>query len=192
MAELTEDRTVLIHTDRARLRALARLRIRRAAYRIAAECELLMDELLRSEHRDWSDAFGRVLLAARKITVLAAPGGTTEVFDAELRPNDQIVEAQRAIVTAIHAVLPAMPQNTGEDAALRSVQVIRELDGGMLTHPEALPPEGAVDDAQAPQANRRARVLITDDDPGILQLLQRTLHRLGHDVTVASDGVEAL
>jgi len=37
-----------------------------------------------------------------------------------------------------------------------------------------------------------ARILIVDDEPGILLLLERMLHKAGHETTLANNGKEAV
>src|SRR3954470_18496921 len=65
-------RTVLLHSQGDAPRERARWRVRLAAYRIAADCEHLLDELTRAGTSSETDAIGRALLAARAVIALTA------------------------------------------------------------------------------------------------------------------------
>src|SRR5262245_53583901 len=116
------DSTLLIQQSDEQRRAQARIRIRRKAYSIAAECELLMDEAMRTEKSNWSDVFGRVLIAVRKIIALTTPGSDATLFDDTLHPTRKLTDAQAEIMEAIRHVSPLA--GAGEDSLLRGVHTI--------------------------------------------------------------------
>jgi CheY-like chemotaxis protein len=171
--------------------ARARWSVRLAAYRLAASCEHLLDELNRLGDTSIADAIGRVLLATRTIIALtAADGGSAEpLFDQSGRPSVRLKDAHRRIVDAIELGLPA---RTGADKAglvTSAVEAIRDQALNLLASFAAETAPVVVPEAGAPA---RARVLIVDDEPLMLNLLQRAVRGLGHDTTTTSDGHEAL
>jgi DNA-binding response OmpR family regulator len=192
------DETIIIGPDDARQRSHLRLRTRQRAFRIAAECELVTDELTRAEDRNWSDAFGRVLLSSRRLIAVTAPGTeATTLFDANMRPTERLKDLQGEILTAVNVLSAAGLGQAGADStALQAVHTVRELalnlfaTGDVAAESFGLP--AAAERPTELSANRRRRVLIVDDDANILLILQRTLQRWGHDVVIAHDGQEAL
>jgi DNA-binding response OmpR family regulator len=194
------DETLIMEPDDGRQRDHMRLRTRRRAYRIAAECELITDELTRSEDRNWSDAFGRVLLSARRLISMTAPGAdpVPPLFDEDRRPGARLKDAQTEILNAINALSAASMGEAGADATvLQALHTIRDLalhlfsttDVAEEQHRNTEP--GSMPAIQL-GADRRARILAVDDDANILILLQRQLQAWGHDVMTAHDGREAL
>jgi signal transduction histidine kinase/CheY-like chemotaxis protein len=47
-------------------------------------------------------------------------------------------------------------------------------------------------EANAPEATRRGRILLIDDEPSVQRALQRLLQRCGHDITLAANGHQGL
>jgi DNA-binding response OmpR family regulator len=120
-----QDDTERIQAGDAQRRTEKRIGARRRAYRIAAECEFLQNELLRSEHRNWADAFGRVLMSARRLIALT-PAGGEDMFDSELRPLPLLKEVQDEILAAVTALVSAVGASRDSPAA-RGDNLIREL-----------------------------------------------------------------
>jgi DNA-binding response OmpR family regulator len=188
------DDTQIITLDDAQLRAEKRIGARRRAYRIAAECEFLQNELLRTEHRNWNDAFGRVLMAARRLIAMT-PAGGEEMFGPDMRPVARIKEVQDEILAAVTSLAAAAAGAPRDDPAARGVHIIRELARQLFTGPEeALHQAGRRSDVSHAPANteRRSSVLAIDDDANILNLLKRSLESWGLDVLTARDGREGL
>src|SRR3954471_6727564 len=79
--------------------AAARLRVRQAAYHLAADCDHLLDELSRLDRPRWTDMLTRTLVATRQLISLTGPGQDpmTTLFDAELRPSARLSEAHRRV-----------------------------------------------------------------------------------------------
>jgi DNA-binding response OmpR family regulator len=188
------DGTLRIAPDDGRRLAERRIGVRRKAFRIAAECELLMNELLLSEQRNWSDAFGSVLGAARRLIALTAPGSDS-MFAADLRPTPRLTEVQSDMLSTINAVGAAAGTQPTDGAAIHGIQVIRELALGMfaLSDEAATRPRDTVKvDEGSIELALREKVLIVDDDPSIARFLQRSLEAWDLAVTTATDGREAL
>ena len=192
--------TLLIRDADDRRRALLRTRLRGAAYRIAAECERLLDELLQSERRSWIEALGLTLVAARRLIALTAPGrdeSTEErAIDDTIRPSPRVLETHAAIVGALQAILPAVPLNADEDIIVRGIHDLRDLAAALLEEEDdhASRPAFTATPSLPPgnRAVRQFRVLVVDDEPLVRELLRRLLTEMGYDVVQAENGRVAL
>jgi serine/threonine protein kinase/FixJ family two-component response regulator len=188
--------TLLMGPDDGRPRSQARLRARHRAYRIAAECELVTDELSRLEHRNWSDAFGRVLLAARRLIALTAPGSESNppLFDAAQRPGQRLLDAQTEILGAVHAVSAAATARLEDETVSRALRTIRRLALGLFDTGDPSVDEPAATPAPSRDSalERKPTVLVVEDDIRILQLLERTLVSWGLEVVTAPNGRDGL
>jgi CheY-like chemotaxis protein len=187
--------TLVIGREEGQPRSLARLRARRRAYGIAAECELLTDELSRLEHRNWSDLFGRVLLVSRRLIALLAPGGDDDtLFDEQLKPKGRLADTHGELVAAVQSITIGGSSGFDNETVARAVQAIRSLATNLFVAEEVLasPKEERKKPVPTTVSERRSRVLVTDDDPGILRILQRTLEGWGLEVLTAGNGQKAL
>jgi len=73
------------------------------------------------------------------------------------------------------------------------VDVVAAAEGDELVmHETALSDGGAGEGPHAPRIQTRARILIADDDPSVLQVLETVLSGDGYQVVKAEDGAAAL
>jgi CheY-like chemotaxis protein len=170
--------------------------LRTIAYRIAADCERLLDELLRSERREWSDAIGKILLIARRLSALAAPGraesGEARAVDDTLKPSMQVREAHDAMVAAFKGIFPAVPMGPGDELIILGLHDLHSQVASLLKE-EAM--VGSTNDTlpeRLPMQGRQTRVLVVDDEQQIRDLLARLLGSMGYEASVAEDGRAAL
>ncbi len=182
---------------------VSRHRLRAAAYRIAADCELMLEELARPERRLWRDAVGAALVAGRQLLALAtgfeAGGEASEAGRQYAELRAQILEPQRRIVESMNSLLGFVPTGADEEMLMQDARTVRDLALG-LGHVDAAEPSGpaahraALPATQAPvdDARRKPRLLIADDDSASRQALRRLLGRLGYDVVDVPDGRAAL
>ena len=90
--------------------------------------------------------------------------------------------------------------DAGVDALVRAARsragaldVTAAAEGDELVVPEAAPDEGTPSDGpRAPKIQTRARILVADDDPAILKVLETVLSGDGYQVTCVPDGAEAM
>ncbi len=187
--------TLQIREAGDRRRALLRHRLRSTAYRIAAECERLLDELHQSERRSWSEALGQILIAARRLIALTAPGaakdGVDRAIDDLVRPSTRVLESHATIIAALNSVLPAVALSTDEDLVIRGLHEIRNLAVELVAEPDVV--TGIIANATITAAPvRRFRVLVVDDEPLVRDLLRRQLTDMGYDVVPVENGHAAL
>jgi DNA-binding response OmpR family regulator len=185
--------TQLIRITEEEMRAEKRAGARKRAYRIVAECEFLMNEMVHSEQRNWSDAFGRVLVAARRLIALTSPGGEP-MFGPDMEPTAQFKDVQADIIAAANAVTVAAASAPRDNIVARGIHSIRELAQHLYTGlEESAPAQASSGVALAPAGpEQRPTVLIVDDDASVLKFLKRSLESWGLDVVTATDGREGL
>src|SRR4051812_40343288 len=114
--------TTRIHVpsnDRARA---ARLRVRQAAYHLAADCDHLLDELSQLDRSAWTEMLTRTLVSTRQLIGLTGPGAeSTTLFDGDLKPSARLVEAHRRVVSAATLIGAASSAPSGEEAMLSGI-----------------------------------------------------------------------
>jgi two-component system cell cycle response regulator len=164
-----------------------RWRSRQIAHRIAADCERLLDELLQSKHSALREGLSNGLIAARTLaSMMVYVEGAPPLFDMTLRPSARVEEAHRRLCDALAFAAPAIPVSPGEDLAIATLAEMHQSAMTMFSGRPAAGP--APDDSKS----ERARVLIVDDEPLMISLLQRAVGSMGHDTITASNGAEAL
>lgn len=172
------DRTVLFSTDPKRAAQL-RHGIRRAVFRIVADCERMLESLNRPDRSDWRDAIWKALIASKELLAL---GGDVE----------RINEPRRRIVDAMARLSAFTATSMEEELLLQDAREIHSLATGLghesvdraTVEQQASPGNGAKRD--------RARVLIVDDEPLLQRVIERMVLALGHDVIIAANGSDGL
>lgn len=197
------DPTILTaDADRRRI-ALALYPLRRAASRIAADCERMLDSLHDSDRKIWRDVIGDALVSSRHLLGVVMqsgdPSDATHVTQRVATLGARVGEPQRRIVDAMTRLLQFVPVNPEEELLLQDARSIRDMAADLFTF-------GARDDpaiascesrrtepgARAAPASGRIRVLVAEDESAVRQVLQRHLTRLGYEVVEAEDGRVAL
>lgn len=141
----------------------------------------------------------------RRLIVRTRSGGSGEVF-LEVIDNGPGIPRQN-VAQIFDPFFTTKDPGRGTGLGLSLVQTLVQTMGGTVrvksrqgrgaTFAVELP--GSVGDhgevgepAIVPSANRRARVLVVDDEPAMRRILSLYLKRIGHVVVEADDGVEAL
>ena len=200
------DRTLLLPADRDRRRiALALYPLRRATYRIAADCERMLETLHHADRTGWRDAVGDALVGSRHLIAIAVQAGdVSDTLHTTQRISTlgaRIKEPQRRIVSAMTRLLQFVPVSPEEELLLEDARGIRDAAEGLLTPKDGgraeLPRDGGGSRASDPAAysdrpRSPARVLVADDEAALRQLLHLHLARLGCDVLEAENGRAAL
>jgi CheY-like chemotaxis protein len=165
----------------------ARWRCRQAAYRIAADCERLLDELLDANVPAVRDALSRSLAAARHLATItgARDHGGPALFDDAGRPSTRLADAKRRLSEALMVDRPPIILSPTEEMAFAAVAEMREAVATLFTADRS-PPNGSRLDSNEPA---QARVLIVDDEPLMITLLQRAVRSMGHE-TVSAPSAE--
>jgi DNA-binding response OmpR family regulator/predicted Ser/Thr protein kinase len=201
MARQTDATLLNVDDDRRRI-AIVLYPLRRSAHRIAADCERLLELLQRPGRDKWRDAAGTALLASRELlSVVAQAGAAADVAKLTQRLTtlgSRIRAPQDRIADAL-AVLLTLPPDSPEDEllledarAVRDVAIHLQVATGRPATPSA-GPHAATPLATATVAPRgRARVMVTDDQHSVRELLRRSLESLDCDVLLAENGREGL
>ena len=159
-----------------------RSELRSAASHIVAFSELVLEEFDKPEE-ELVGTLEQIRVAGRELIDLPVDDATTLVAAVSER-TDRVLAAAAAVRRQL-ALL-------GEDGLLDDVAPIeaaarrvRELVAG----PDPVAPLGS---EPADGSGHPAHVLVVDDDPLMRKVLTRRLERLGHTVTEAKDGRQAL
>ena len=192
-----DDPTLLTPEAKVLASAAQRYRARRAASRIAADCERMLQALNGSSRAAWRDAVGEALVASHMLLALTASG--VEPSAAALPGHHQAIDARarelrERIAMAMSRLLAFLPGADEEKLILEDARDVRELATRWMI-PEA-PARTARGGTPSPAANgpdaHRARVLVTEDSKAIRDTLVRQLSRLGFEVLEASNGREGV
>jgi CheY-like chemotaxis protein/predicted Ser/Thr protein kinase len=195
--------------SKLRTTTLLRRRIRAAAHRIVADCELLLDEASQPDWAHWREAVGEALLAGHQLrgalerTLHASGAVMSREEMAALQALTR--EPQRRVVQAMTNLLSRVPRDLDEELLLADARAIRDVAIRLGSDDTVLMPtirEPAPSDPALRRVERRAsgsiepggspRLLVVDDMPGPRKVLVRVLEHLGYDVIAAPGGLEAL
>src|SRR3954469_14417408 len=125
-------------SDRAR--NTARLRVRQAAFRLAADCDHLLDELSQVDRPGWTQMLTQTLVATRQLVGLTGPThDSASLFDAALNPSARLSDAHRRIMTASNVPGAVMRAEPGEEAMLSAIIAVREAAAQILSGLGGLP-----------------------------------------------------
>jgi CheY-like chemotaxis protein len=163
----------------------ARWRVRLTAFGIAARCEYLLDELLHHSQPNTSEGIGRVLIATRALISLTAPEKPVDsLFDQRGAPSQRMREAQRRIVDALSFDIATRIASARDELVATALDEIRKSARELLATPLPVAAQ-----AMAPPTGR---VLIVDDEPLMIALLQRLVERPGISIVTANNGADGL
>jgi CheY-like chemotaxis protein len=177
--------TLLTETTAERRSVFSLYQLRAAAYRVAADCELMLDSVL-PDHLVWHDAVGKALLASRQMKSQLDPSHDVDWSDAP-RLTALLDTSKQRIIAAIDAILRLNATSAVEEAlqsyARRAREAAREL--GQRAEP-------VVSSGTRRNSGQRPRVLVVDDEKLIRTVLARLLANLGCEVLLAESGEEAV
>jgi CheY-like chemotaxis protein len=188
---VSETTAVIASGNNERLLVVNRLRVRQAANRLQADCEYLLDEATRLDRTSWIDALTRASIAIRQFIALARRDDAGALFSNDLTPSRQAMEAQRRIVSAL---MPSAPETMGsplEEAILLSIVAMRDAASKLLVDVPSARRSSVAELPQDPVAPK-AKVLMVDDQPQLLRVLEKAISNMGHATTTTSSGHEAL
>lgn len=188
---------------------LLRHRVRAAAHRIVADCELLLADTAKPGGRLWRDAVGEALLAGHQLrTVVERRFPSTSValaHDEVSALNAELREPQRRIVQAMTHILGLVPTDLDDELLLGDARAIRDValrlgsdDTAVMRAASGAPATGQPSEQLARGAvsgvadHVAARLLVVDDSEAPRTTLMRLLERLGYEVTGAANGLEAI
>ena len=181
--------------------ALARYRLRAAIHRIIADCERLLAEVEGPARDAWRDAVGKALLAGRHLRSIIERWGVLRPDPRRRTSEDGLLASIRgprqAVVDAMSSLLALIPTDFEEELIMQDARSIREAAIGLLPAYNAAPgPNSPLASSGPPRPSAastgKAKVLVVDDEEGLRRQIGRMLERLGHVVTLARDGREAL
>lgn len=165
----------------------------------------MLEQLHHPDRKPWRDAAAEAWLASRHLVQLmshppepTAGARDTTRYLASLA--SQLQESQRRILAAMAALLQFVPVNTEEELLLQDARGVRDAAADLLTlgHKRTdRPTERRRNFPQGPGSpgaigQRKARVLVVDDELAMRRLLGRRLTAMGYEVLVADDGRRAL
>src|SRR3954463_14641158 len=134
MAVGNSNTTQVLTAASDRARNAARLRVRQAAYRLAADCDHLLDELSQVDRPGWSEMLARTLVATRQLVGLTGPThNSASLFDADLNPSPRLSDAHRRILSASNVPGTVMRAEPGEEAMLAAITAVREAATQILS-----------------------------------------------------------
>ena len=196
--------TLALPEEAHRRLAVVRHRMLAAAWRIAADCERLLDELDRPERHLWRDAVGEALLASRyliaRIARFARSGESLDPGDFVELLHEQAREPQQRIIHATRTLLGLVPTGPNDELLVEDVRAVQEAAASLLADvgptPDGRPAPSAAaarhQRADAELAGRPAPLLVVDDEPEPRRALTKLLTRLGYETLEAGDGRAAL
>lgn len=184
--------------DRRRI-VLALYPVRRAASRIAADCERMLEGLHDSDRKAWRDAVGVALVSSRHLLAISQLSGKAtaamHVTQRVATLAGRIHEPQQRIVEAMATLLQFIPVTPEEELLLQDARSISDSAIDMLAfrgRERSTNGPRETDQAAPSSPSLRPRVLVADDEAAIRQVLLRLLTTMGHDVVQAENGRVAL
>jgi CheY-like chemotaxis protein len=186
-----------------------RRRVRSAASRIVADCEVLLSDTAQPEWRLWREAVGEALLAGHQLRAIAerrlnTPGVVLSASDI-VAVNAELREPQRRVVQAMTRLLGLVPTDLDDELLLEDARTVREIALRLGSDETEIMPVVSVEDVRTSSPGARAPdgakpvtdaglplLLVVDDMDGPRQILLRLLKRLGYESVAATNGLEAM
>ncbi len=189
--------TLELSDSRERRLVLTRYRLRALAHRIVADCERMLDLLDAPERGAWREAVGAALLAGRHLLRLIVRDHGRAVSDpdahlAELSAT--LRDPQRQVLEAMSTVMGFVPTDAEDELLTHDARGVRDMAASLWATEEVTTTVRASGAHRLgrPERERRARLLVADDEKSQRTVLHRLLDRLGYDVVEAANGLEAL